>query len=81
MYKRQILNLSPDIMQQIMVNMMEQIKKVKEVVSTPVILTSPIVRIYFSKMVEQFSQKAVVLSYNELDASVQIQAVGTIELN
>lgn len=76
-----ILNLSPDIMQQIMVNMMEQIKKVKEVVSTPVILTSPIVRIYFSKMVEQFSQKAVVLSYNELDASVQIQAVGTIELN
>lgn len=74
-------NLAPDLMQQIMMNLMEQIKKVKEAVSIPIVLTSPVVRIYFSKMVEQFSQNAVVLSYNELDAGVQIQAIGTITLD
>lgn len=74
-------NLSPDLMQQIMTNLMEQIKKVKEAVSVPIVLTSPVVRIYFGKMVEQFSQNAVVLSYNELDAGVQIQAVGTVTLD
>lgn len=75
------LNLAPDLMQQIMMNLMEQIKKVKEVVSVPIILTSPVVRIYFSKMVEQFSQNAVVLSYNELDSGVQIQSIGTVTLD
>jgi flagellar biosynthesis protein FlhA len=75
------LNLSPDLMQQIMMNLMEQIKRVKEAVSVPIVLTSPVVRIYFSKMVEQFSQKAVVLSYNELDVGVQIQSIGTITLD
>ena len=74
-------NLSPDLMQQIMMNLMEQIKKVKDAVSVPIVLTSPVVRIYFSKMVEQFSQNAVVLSYNELDAGVQIQAIGTVTLD
>ncbi len=74
-------NLSPDLMQQIMMNLMEQIKKVKDAVSIPIVLTSPVVRIYFSKMVEQFSQNAVVLSYNELDAGVQIQAIGTVTLD
>lgn len=74
-------NLSPDLMQQIMMNLMDQIKKVKDAVSVPIVLTSPVVRIYFSKMVEQFSQNAVVLSYNELDAGVQIQAMGTVALD
>ncbi len=74
-------NLSPDLMQQIMMNLIDQIKKVKDAVSIPVVLASPVVRIYFSKMVEQFSQNAVVLSYNELDAGVQIQAIGTVALD
>ncbi|HMM07232.1 MAG TPA: flagellar biosynthesis protein FlhA [Clostridiales bacterium] len=74
-------NLAPDLMQQIMMNLMDQIKKVKDAVSIPIVLTSPVVRIYFSKMVEQFSQNAVVLSYNELDAGVQIQAIGTVALD
>jgi len=44
------------------------------------ILTSPLVRIYFSKMLEQFYPNAVVLSFNELHSSVQIQAVANVTL-
>ncbi|MEG0979195.1 MAG: flagellar biosynthesis protein FlhA [Oscillospiraceae bacterium] len=74
------LNIDPDSMQKIMTSLVEAIKKVKEVINTPIILTSPIVRIYFSKMLEQFGQSAVVLSYNELDTGVQIQAVANVEI-
>ena len=74
------LNIDPDSMQRIMTSLMESIKKVKEVISVPIILTSPIVRIYFSKMLEQFAQNAVVLSYNELDTGVQIQAVANVTI-
>lgn len=74
------LNLEPETMQTMMANTMSAMKKVKDVVSTPVILTSPVVRVYFSKMMEQFGQNAAVLSFNELDTSVQIQAVANVTL-
>ncbi|NCC86322.1 MAG: flagellar biosynthesis protein FlhA [Clostridia bacterium] len=74
------LNIDPDSMQSIMSSLMESIKKVKEVISVPIILTSPIVRIYFSKMLDQFAQNAIVLSYNELDTGVQIQAVANVTM-
>ncbi len=74
------LNIDPDSMQKIMSSLVEQISKVKEIINTPIILTSPIVRIYFSKMLDQFGQNAVVISYNELDTGVQIQAVGNVTI-
>lgn len=75
------LNLDPDSMQTIMLNMMNAIQKVKEIISVPIILTSPVVRIYFSKMIDQFAQHAVVLSFNELDTGVQIQAIANVNMN
>jgi DNA-directed RNA polymerase sigma subunit (sigma70/sigma32) len=40
------------------------------------VLTSPVVRIYFKKLVDQFYPDTVVLSFNEIDTSIQIQALG-----
>ena len=74
------LNLDPETMQIIMTNMIGAINKVKELTRNPVILTSPVVRVYFSKMLEQFGKNAVVLSFNELDTNVQIQAIASITL-
>ena len=76
-----IMNIDPDTMQKIITNLTNAIKKVKDVITTPIVLTSPVVRIYFSKMLEQFSQNTVVLSYNEIDNGVQIQAVANITLD
>ena len=67
--------------QKIITKLMDCITKVKEMINVPVILTSPVVRIYFSRMLEQFYPNAVVLSYNELDTTVQIQAVANVTLD
>mgnify|MGYP000926528149 CR=1 FL=1 len=78
--KGNYLSLDPQITQKIVTGLIENIKKVKDAIQTPIILTSPLVRIYFSKMLEQFYPKAVVLSFNELDNNVQIQALANVTL-
>lgn len=74
------LSLDPQTTQKIITKLTECISKVKNVVTTPIILTSPVVRIYFSKLLQQFYPKAVVLSFSELDSSIQIQAVANVTL-
>ncbi|NLJ31990.1 MAG: flagellar biosynthesis protein FlhA [Clostridiales bacterium] len=74
------LSLDPQTTQKIITRLLDCITKVKDVIDVPIILTSPIVRIYFSKMLEQFYPNAVVLSFNELNSNVQIQAVANVTL-
>lgn len=74
------LSLDPQIIQRIVTSLLDQIEKLKEVISIPIILTSPFVRIYFKKLVDQFYPNAVILSFNEIDNSVQIQAIGNIDI-
>ena len=74
------LALDPQTTQKMITRLTECITKVKDVISVPIILTSPVVRLYFSKLLEQFYPGAVVLSFSELDTSVQIQAVANVTL-
>lgn len=74
------LSIDPEVMQKIVGELLEQIKKLKEEINVPIILTSPFVRGYFRKLVDQFYPKAVVLSFNEIDNAVQIQAIGNISI-
>ena len=74
------LSLDPQTTQKIVTKLMDCITKVKDVITIPIILTSPLVRIYFSKMLQQFYPNAVVLSFNELDVNVQIQAIANVTL-
>ncbi len=75
------LALEPQTIQSIISATTREIEKVKDVVQTPVILTSPIVRVYFKKLVDQFFLHAVVLSFNEIDSDIKIQALGNITLS
>lgn len=75
------LALDPIVMQKIILKLKDCIAKVKDIINVPIILTSPVVRIYFSRMLEQFYQDAVVLSFNELDIQIQIQAVSNLALD
>lgn len=72
------LAMDPDNMQKLIRALQEQIDKTAEILPTPIILTSPIVRIYFKKLIDQFIPNITVLSFNEIDNSVQIQAIGNI---
>ena len=74
------LALEPDVIQKIVTSTTEQINQMKKLVQEPIIITSPVVRIYFKKLLDQFYPDITVLSFNDIDTSVQIQSLGTITL-
>ncbi len=74
------LALDPNTIQSIVSAMGEEINKIKDLVPEVIILTSPIVRVYVKKLVDQFYQNIVVLSFSEIDNNIQIQALGNISI-
>ena len=74
------LALQPDIIQSIISQMAEQMKKFNGLTQSPVILTSQVMRIHFYHLIEQFYPKARVLSFNEIANNVQIQSIGSLRL-
>lgn len=75
------LALDPDMIQKIVTNTTEKINQMRRLVQEPIILTSPVVRVYYKKLLDQFFPNIVVLSFNDIDSSVQIQSLGNISLN
>lgn len=73
------LALSPEVLQKIITQLAEQMKKFQELSQRPIILTSHVVRVYFARLIEQFYPNVYVLSFNEIANNVQIQAIGNIE--
>ncbi|MCL2033885.1 MAG: flagellar biosynthesis protein FlhA [Oscillospiraceae bacterium] len=71
--------LEPEKVQVIVGNLIENINAIKDIVSVPVVLTSPIVRIYLKKMLDQFNPNITVLSFSEIDPNVQIQALANVQ--
>lgn len=55
-------------------------KKFNDLSQTPIILTSQVIRVYLSRMINQFYPDVYVLSFNEVTGNVQIQAIGNIVL-
>ena len=72
------LAMGPDLMQTIISQLAEHLKKFGDLSQTPVILVSQVIRGYFSKMITQFYPHVYVLSFNEITNTVQIQALGNI---
>lgn len=72
------LAVSPDIMQSMLTQIGEQMKKFQELSQDTVILTSQVIRPYLYRMLEQFYPSVYVLAFNEIADNIQIQAVGNI---
>lgn len=75
------LALEPTAIQSIVSASTTEINKIKDLVNTPIILTSPVVRVYYKKLLDQFYPNVTVVSFSEIDNNVQIQALGNIALN
>jgi flagellar biosynthesis protein FlhA len=60
------LAIEPMMVQNIVEEVTLQIEKLKDLVQQPIILTSPIVRIYFKRLMDQFLPNLIVLSFNEI---------------
>ena len=75
------ISMSPELMQKLIGQISEQMKKFNELSQTPIILTSNVVRAYFYRLIEQFFPNIYVLSFNEIANNVQIQAIGNIVIS
>ena len=72
------LALDPEYSAKIMESLQEQTSKLEELVHTPIIITSPIVRMYFKHLTMEQFKNLQVLSYNEIDSDVELQSVGMV---
>ena len=72
------LALDPEYSAKIMESLQEQTSKLEELGHTPIIITSPIVRMYFKHLTMEQFKNLHVLSYNEIDSDVELQSVGMV---
>lgn len=72
------LALDPDYTQRLMTSLREETGKLEDLGKTPIIITSPIVRMYFKRLTAEQFRNLHVLSYNEIDSDVELQSVGMV---
>jgi flagellar biosynthesis protein FlhA len=68
-------------MQKIISSQLKEEKRLTNSLDEIIVLTSPVVRYYYKHLIEQFSSKAIVLSYSELNSDITVLAVGKISID
>lgn len=74
------ITMEPEMMQKIVSAHLNAVANIGEIVKNPIVLTSSVVRLYYRKLIEQFAPDAVVLSFNEIEANIKVQSVGSIAI-
>lgn len=72
------LTLEPEKTKSIMSSVESEIGKLEKLGKNPIVITSPIVRMYFKRLTEDYYKDLVVVSYNEIDSNVELQSVGMV---
>ncbi len=72
------LNLDPNRSRAIIDAVGKEIQKLENLGKSPIIITSPIVRMYFRRLTEDYYRELVVVSYNEVEPNVELQSVGMV---
>ena len=72
------LALDPEKSRAILKSVETEIKKMENMGKNPIVITSPIVRIYFKRLTEEYYRDLIVVSYNEIGSDVELQSVGMI---
>lgn len=72
------LNLDPARSKAILNGTGNEVKKLENLGKTPIVMTSPIVRMYFKRLTEDYYKDLVVISYNEVESDIELQSVGMI---
>lgn len=72
------LNLDPERTRKIMDSLGKEVQKLENLGKTPIIITSPIVRMYFKRLTEDYYKDLIVVSYNEIESNVELQSVGMV---
>ena len=72
------LNLDPNRSRAIIDSVGREVQKLENLGKNPIVITSPIVRMYFKRLTEDYYRDLVVVSYNEVETNVELQSVGMV---
>ena len=72
------LTLEPEKIKSIVAAVRTEIEKLENLGKNAIVITSPIVRMYFKKMTEDYIKNLIVVSYNEIDSNIELQSVGMV---
>ena len=70
--------MDPEKVKKIMNNVETEVGKLEQLGKAPILLTSPIVRMYFKKLSEDYFADLIGISYNEIESNVELQSVGMV---
>lgn len=74
------LAMDPQDSQTVLETIASEVERVSFMEQSAIILCSPAVRMYLRQLTERYFPQIPVLSYNELDASIEIQSVGVVNV-
>jgi len=72
------LTLDPEKTKAIMASVETETKKLENLGKNPIIITSPIVRMYFKRLTSDYFKDLIVVSYNEIESNIELQSVGMV---
>ncbi len=72
------LTLDPERTRKVIASLQAELKKLEDMGKNPIIITSPIVRMYFKKLTGDYIKDLIVISYNEVESNVELQSVGMV---
>ena len=72
------LTLDPDRTRAIIDSVKAEVEKMEGMGKPAIVITSPIVRMYFKKMTEDYVPDLIVVSYNEIESNVELQSIGMV---
>ncbi|MGS2776866.1 flagellar biosynthesis protein FlhA [Robertmurraya sp. GLU-23] len=75
------LALDPSVSQSILESLATQVEQLSIIEQSPIVLCSPAVRMYVRQLTERYFPQIPILSYNELEANVEVQSVGVVNID
>ena len=72
------LALDPEKSRAIINSLETEVNKLEKMGRNAIVITSPIVRMYFKKLTEDYFKDLIVVSYNEVESNIELQSVGMV---
>ena len=72
------LTLDPERTRAIIDDLGQKLEQFEQMGKMPIVVCSPIVRMYFKKMTQDYYKDLVVISFNEVEPNVELQSIGMV---
>jgi flagellar biosynthesis protein FlhA len=74
------LAMDPDTQQRVIQSVSENVEHMSLQEENPIVLCSPTIRMYMKQLLDRFFPHVIVLSYNEIEPTAEIQSIGVVKV-